>query len=93
MPHSTARPSGTVTFLFTDIEGATKLLKRLGGDRYREALETHNGLIRAAIARHNGAEVDRQGDAFFAAYETAGEAVAAAVDAQRALNIEHWRRG
>lgn len=93
MATPSALPSGTVTFLFTDIEGSTKLLKRLGRDRYRKTLETHNRLIRAAIARHNGAEVDRQGDAFFAAFQTAGEAVAAAVDAQRALTAEEWPNG
>jgi class 3 adenylate cyclase/DNA-binding CsgD family transcriptional regulator/tetratricopeptide (TPR) repeat protein len=93
MPRQAALPSGTVTFLFTDIEGSTKLLKRLGRVQYQEALETHNGLIRAAISRHHGAEVDRQGDAFFAAFETAGEAVAAAVDAQQALSSEEWPGG
>ncbi|HKD93942.1 MAG TPA: AAA family ATPase [Gaiellaceae bacterium] len=93
MPREASLPSGTVTFLFTDIEGSTKLLKRLGRERYRETLETHNRLIRAAVERHGGAEVDRQGDAFFLAFQTAGEAVAAAVDAQQALLAEEWPDG
>ena len=93
MARETALPTGTVTFLFTDIEGSTKLLTRLGRGGYRETLETHNRLIRAAIARHGGAEVDRQGDAFFIAFDTAGEAVAAAVEAQRSLNRERWPGG
>jgi class 3 adenylate cyclase/DNA-binding CsgD family transcriptional regulator len=93
MQPQSALPSGTVSFLFTDIEGSTRLLKRLGRDRYRETLETHNRLIRAAIARHRGAEVDRQGDAFFAAFGTAGDAVAAAVEAQQALHVEPWPGG
>ena len=77
-------PTGTVTFLFTDIEGSTRLLQRLGPD-YARALGEHQALLRAAFAAHDGAEVDTQGDAFFAAFATAPQALAAAVAATRAL--------
>ena len=77
-------PSGTVTFLFTDIEGSTKLLQELG-DAYAEALAGHRQVLRKAFADHGGAEVDTQGDAFLVAFARATDAVAAAVDAQRAL--------
>jgi class 3 adenylate cyclase len=59
------QPSGTVTFVFTDIEGSTRLLERLGEDGYREALAVHRARIRAAFAAHDGYEVDNEGDAFF----------------------------
>jgi predicted ATPase/class 3 adenylate cyclase len=77
-------PSGTVTFLFTDIEGSTKLLSELG-DAYAEALAGHRQVLRKAFAEHGGAEVDTQGDAFLVAFARAKDAVAAAADAQRAL--------
>jgi predicted ATPase/class 3 adenylate cyclase len=77
-------PSGTVTFLFTDIEGSTKLLHELGDD-YAEALAAHRQVLRQAFADHGGAEVDTQGDAFLVAFSRAKDAVAAAADAQRAL--------
>jgi predicted ATPase/class 3 adenylate cyclase len=77
-------PTGTVTFLFTDIEGSTKLLEELG-DAYRDALTEHRDVIRDAFARHGGTEVDTQGDAFFIAFTRASDAVAAAEDAQAAL--------
>ncbi|MDP9269923.1 MAG: hypothetical protein M3P14_02910 [Chloroflexota bacterium] len=54
-------PSGTVTFVFTDIEGSTSLLKRLGDDRYGSALATHRRLVRSAFAKHGGEEIDTQG--------------------------------
>jgi predicted ATPase/class 3 adenylate cyclase len=82
-------PTGTVTFLFTDIEGSTHLLQHLG-DRYAEALGQHQALLRAAFAAHGGAEVDTQGDAFFIAFPTAPAAVAAAADATRALANHAW---
>jgi len=85
-------PTGTVTFLFTDIEGSTQLLHQLG-DRYATLLEEHRQLLRAAFAAHQGHEVDTQGDAFFAAFARAGDAVAAAVDAQRALAQHDWPAG
>ncbi|MFL5952223.1 MAG: ATP-binding protein [Gaiellaceae bacterium] len=77
-------PTGTVTFLFTDIEGSTRLLHELGDD-YAEALAEHRRALRAAFARHGGVEVDTQGDAFFVAFAKASEALAAARDAQSAL--------
>src|SRR5215211_288430 len=77
-------PSGTVTFLFTDIEGSTQLLEELG-DAYQVALAEHRDRIRDSVARHGGTEVDTQGDAFFIAFARASDAVAAAVDAQNAL--------
>ena len=61
-------PSGTVTFLFTDVEGSTRLLHELGAEAYANVLTTHRGEIRKAAARHDGVEVDTQGDAFFLAF-------------------------
>ena len=61
-------PAGTVTFLFTDVEGSTALLHRLGQERFAEALAEHRRLIRAACAGHDGVEVDTQGDGFFFAF-------------------------
>jgi class 3 adenylate cyclase len=71
-------PSGTVTFLFTDVEGSTRLLHELGAQGYAEALAEHRGVIRAACAAEGGVEVDTQGDAFFFAFPTASGALAAA---------------
>jgi class 3 adenylate cyclase len=78
-------PTGTVTFLFTDIEGSTKLLNELGAEAYSAALADHRRLLRRAFSDHGGVEVDTQGDAFFIAFAEAGEALAAAVGAQEAL--------
>lgn len=77
-------PSGTVTLLFTDIEGSTRLLHQLG-DRYGAALLTHRRLLRHAFHDHSGVEVDTQGDAFFYAFDKAADAVAAAQAGQEAL--------
>ena len=77
-------PTGTVTFLFTDIEGSTKLLHELG-DGYADALDAHRVILRKAFADHGGAEVDTQGDAFFVAFTRASDAIAAAAGAQRGL--------
>ena len=77
-------PSGTITLLFTDIEGSTRLLQELG-DAYTPVLEEHHRRLREAFDAHAGAVVDVQGDGFFVAFERADEAVAAAADAQRAL--------
>jgi predicted ATPase/class 3 adenylate cyclase len=77
-------PTGTVTFLFTDIEGSTKLLEELD-DAYADALAAHRKVLRKAFADHGGAEVDTQGDAFFVAFARASDAVAAAAGGQRAL--------
>ncbi|MCZ6461492.1 MAG: hypothetical protein O6705_04565, partial [Actinobacteria bacterium] len=82
-------PTGTVTFLFTDIEGSTRLLHQLS-DRYADVLETHNRLIREAIAANAGVEISTEGDAFFCVFETAPDAVAAAVAMQLALAAFAW---
>jgi class 3 adenylate cyclase len=85
-------PSGTVTFLFTDIEGSTRLVKTLG-DRYEQVLAEHQGILRRAFAEHHGHEVDTQGDSFFVAFRRARDAVDCAVDAQRALLAHEWPEG
>jgi predicted ATPase len=72
-------PTGTVTFLFTDVEGSTKLLHELGAEGYAEALADHRRLIREACAAEGGVEVDTQGDAFFFAFSTAPAAINAAL--------------
>lgn len=77
-------PTGTVTFLFTDIEGSTRLLQQLG-DGYTGVLAEHRRALRDAFRQHGGVEVDTQGDAFFVAFARASDAVAAAGDAQLAL--------
>jgi class 3 adenylate cyclase len=77
-------PSGTVTFLFTDIEGSTRLLRELG-ERYADVLAEHNRILREAFARHDGLEVGSWGDSLFVAFVDAGSAVAAAGDVQAAL--------
>ena len=82
-------PSGTVTFLFTDIEGSTALTRRLR-DRYAEVLEQHQLLLRAALEAHGGHEIDTQGDSFFFAFARARNAVVGVVEAQRALNGHDW---
>jgi YVTN family beta-propeller protein len=85
-------PTGTVTFLFTDIEGSTQLLKQLAGD-YGEMLAEHQRILRAAFEAHGGWEVDTQGDSFFVAFRRAKDAVAAAVAAQRDLATHPWPHG
>ncbi len=78
-------PGGTVTFLFTDIEGSTRLLHALGPDDYADALSQHRRTFRHSFAAHDGVEVDTQGDAFFAAFPTADGAADAALEARAAL--------
>src|SRR3712207_7058010 len=85
-------PSGTITFLFTDIEGSTRLLKKLR-EGYGEVLSEHQRLLREAFAAHGGHEVDTQGDAFFVAFPRAVDAAQAAVEAQRALAAHPWPAG
>jgi predicted ATPase/class 3 adenylate cyclase len=85
-------PTGTVTLLFTDIEGSTRLLHLLG-ERYSDVLAESLGLMRAAFHQHHGHEVDTQGDAFFVAFARATDAVMAAVAAQRALASHPWPEG
>src|SRR5215831_17550157 len=88
----TALPTGTVTFLFTDIEGSTALLKRLGS-QYGDLLSQHQRILRESFAAHGGHEVDTQGDSFFVAFPRAKDAVAAAVAAQRDLAAHDWPEG
>jgi predicted ATPase len=83
----TELPTGTVTFLFTDVEGSTKLLHELGAEGYAEALAEHRRVVREAVASHGGVEVDTQGDAFFVAFPTAPGALAAAAEARDSLEI------
>jgi class 3 adenylate cyclase len=82
-------PQGTVTFVFTDIEGSTGLLQRLG-DEYSEVLSAHRKLVRAAFAAFDGVEMDTQGDAFFFVFLRARDAVAATVEAQRVHAASKW---
>jgi predicted ATPase/class 3 adenylate cyclase len=79
-------PAGTVTFLFTDVEGSTRLLRELGTDRYAHALAEHRRILREAFSAHGGVEVDTQGDAFFVAFPAAPEAVRAAAQAVEELS-------
>jgi len=82
----------TLTFLFTDIEGSTAMLRRLG-DAYAEVLTAHHAVIRAGLAEHRGREVGTQGDAFFAAFSSPKACVAAAIEIQRALASYPWPAG
>src|SRR6266498_1091731 len=88
----TVHPSGTITFLFTDIEGSTNLLDKLG-DQYAEVLAEHHKILRAAIQKWNGKEVDTQGDAFFVTFSRALDAIQCAAEAQRALASHTWPQG
>src|SRR5712691_5288912 len=83
-----AASAGTLTFLFTDIEGSTGLVRELG-DGYPGLLARHHAIMREAVARHGGDEVDNQGDAFFFTFRRARDAIEAAAEAQRAL-AEAW---
>jgi class 3 adenylate cyclase len=85
-------PRGTVTFLFTDVEGSTRLLKQLG-DRYGEVLAEHQRLLRAAFEEAGGQEIDTQGDSFFVVFARAKDALASAIAGQRALVDHAWPRG
>jgi class 3 adenylate cyclase len=82
--HVRALPSGTVTFLFTDIEGSTRLIEELGEERYVDALAEHRRLLREAFSAHAGVEVDTQGDAFLYAFENCGWNALALPDPPRA---------
>ena len=84
-----ALPGGTVTFLFTDIEGSTRLLQELG-DAYGDVVRDHRRLLRDHLGDKGGTEVDTQGDAFFYSFTRARDAVAGAVSAQRALATHSW---
>jgi class 3 adenylate cyclase len=87
-----ALPSGTVTFVFSDLVGSTALVKRLG-EQYGELLATHRRLVRETFEGYAGVEIDTQGDAFFFAFARARDAVAAAVDVQRAHARHDWPDG
>lgn len=83
-------PTGTVTFLFTDIEGSTRLLQSLGDAAYAELLALHRELLRSAFTAAGGHEIETQGDGFLVAFQSARRAIAAALDAQRALEAHPW---
>ena len=85
-------PTGTVTFLFTDIEGSTRLLRELR-DQYATVLADHRAILRAAFDRWRGVEIDTQGDAFFVAFSRAVDAIGAAVEAQRTVAAHVWNHG
>jgi YVTN family beta-propeller protein len=84
--------SGALTFLFTDIEGSTRLLHAIG-DAYPAVLAEHQELLRDAFARHNGREIDTQGDSFFVVFPTPHDAIQSAIQAQRALGEHGWPDG
>jgi predicted ATPase/class 3 adenylate cyclase len=85
-------PVGTVTFLFTDIEGSTRLVQELG-PRFRDVLDAHHRILRRAISANAGVEVSTEGDAFFAVFSSATDAIAAAAAAQRELAAASWPEG
>lgn len=87
-----ALPSGTVTFVFTDVEGSTELLRRLG-DGYATVLSMERSILRDTLGKGGGREIDAQGDAFFFSFTRARDAAAAAVAAQRALRSHAWPEG
>jgi predicted ATPase/class 3 adenylate cyclase len=90
---SYAVPVGMFTFLFTDIEGSTALLQRVGGDVYAGVLADHHGLIRSALAAHGGTELNTAGDGFFAGFSSPRGCVAAVLEMQRALGSQAWPGG
>src|SRR5262245_40029351 len=83
-------PTGTVTFLFSDVEGSTELVRDVGPEAYRRLLELHQRLLRAAFAAHGGVERGTEGDSFLAVFPDAPSAVAAAGDGQRSLHSAPW---
>ena len=85
-------PGGTVTFLFSDVEGSTRLLEQLG-DRYGDVHREHRRILREQLTDAGGSEVDTQGDAFFFSFERARDAVSGAVAAQRELSTHDWPDG
>jgi class 3 adenylate cyclase len=85
-------PAGTVTFVFTDIEDSTELLKLLG-DGYRDVLSAHRRIVRETFVAREGIEIDTQGDAFFFVFPRARDAITAAVEAQRAHAAAAWPGG
>src|SRR6202011_4810831 len=91
-PRAMSLPTGTVTFLFTDIQGSTRLIQELG-DGYPAVHTKHNELLRAAIANQHGPELRTEGDSFFAVFASAVDAVSAAEKGQRALEGQAWPAG
>jgi predicted ATPase/class 3 adenylate cyclase len=85
-------PTGTVSFLFSDVEGSTGLLQRLGAG-YREVLERHAAIVRECLEHHHGLEVSTEGDSFFAVFTATGDAVEASADIQQRLAAEPWPDG
>lgn len=84
--------SGTVTFLFTDIEGSTRLLHRLG-EKYENILREHHRILRATINKFGGIEQDNAGDGFFISFNNAGNAVQSALEIQKIISSHHWDDG
>src|SRR5688500_3044364 len=89
MHDATTLPTGTVTFLFSDIEGSTRLVQRFG-DAYPALLEQHHAIVRSAVEANGGLVVGTEGDSFFVVFHTAPQALRAAVDAQVALDRQTW---
>jgi predicted ATPase/class 3 adenylate cyclase len=87
------QPSGVVTLLFTDIEGSTKLLRALSAEDSLAAFALHGAVLREVFRRYRGYEQRTEGDSFFLVFQDAGDAVAAAVEAQRALTVQAWPGG
>ena len=82
--------TGALTFLFSDIEGSTRLLEALGSAAYTGVLERQAAILRAAFERHGGREENTEGDSFFVVFDSALDAVMAAVEGQLALTAEPW---
>lgn len=85
------RPTETLTFLFTDIEGSTSLLERIGHDAYVQVLAGHHEIVRGPLAAHGGREIDTQGDSFFVVFTSASACTAAVIEMQLALAAHDWR--
>ncbi|HEU0235332.1 MAG TPA: adenylate/guanylate cyclase domain-containing protein [Candidatus Limnocylindrales bacterium] len=90
MTTNASLPTGTVTFLFTDIEGSTRLVESLGPEEYGALLERHRAVLRGAFEEHGGVEVGTEGDSFFVVFDRPTAAVEAAVEGQRRLAAETW---
>nr|MDP9481749.1 adenylate/guanylate cyclase domain-containing protein [Chloroflexota bacterium] len=86
-------PSGTVTFLFSDIEGSSRLEQDLGTDSYANVLARHRAILRATFEAHGGAEQGTEGDSFFVVFSSATEALRAAIESQLGLAAEVWPEG
>ena len=86
-------PTGTVTFLFSDIEDSTELVRRVGNEAFAAIRVDHRRLLRAAFSAHGGIEIDTAGDGFFVAFDSAREGVEAAIEGQRALAEFSWPEG